>query len=142
MIVADANLSVYLYVEGAHTSEVREVLQRDPEWVVPSLWQSEFLNVMWQYIRQGAFSVEDALRRFHAARGLVRIEDPPPAELVLRLAADHNVTAYDATYAALGRHLGGQHVTYDGQVLAAGLGIHPRGEMNCPCADGASTLKS
>jgi predicted nucleic acid-binding protein len=90
MIVADVNLSVYLYVEGPHTPEVREVLQRDPEWVVPSLWQSEFLNMMWQYIRQDTFAVEDALRRFNAAKEMVRIEDPPPPELVLRLAADHN----------------------------------------------------
>jgi predicted nucleic acid-binding protein len=74
MIVADVNLSVYLYVEGPHTPEVREVLQRDPEWVVPSLWQSEFLNMMWQYIRQDTFVVEDALRRSNAAKEMVRIE--------------------------------------------------------------------
>ncbi len=51
MMVADANLTLYLYVEGPHTDEAQEVLRRDPEWVVPPLWQSEFLNVMWQYVR-------------------------------------------------------------------------------------------
>ena len=64
MIVADANLILYLYVEEPHTDEAQEVLRRDPEWVVPLLWQSEFLNVMWLYFRQGVFSEEDALRRF------------------------------------------------------------------------------
>ncbi|WP_228350786.1 type II toxin-antitoxin system VapC family toxin [Rhodocaloribacter litoris] len=118
--------SLGLSVEGAHTSEVRKLFQHDPEWIVPPLWESEFLNVMWRYIRQNTFSVDDALRRFRAARGLVRIVDTPPAELVLRLASDHDLTAYDATYAALGRHLGVPHVTYDRQVIAAGLGIHPR----------------
>ena len=56
MIVADANLTLYLYVEGPHTDEAQEVLRHDPQWVVPPLWQSEFLNVMWLYVRQGVFS--------------------------------------------------------------------------------------
>ena len=126
MIVADANLTLYLYVEGQHTGEAQEVLRRDPEWVVPPLWQSEFLNVMWLYVRQSDFSEEDALRRFREAERVVRIEGPPPAERVLRLAVQYGVTAYDATYAALARLLGVQHVTYDQQVLRAGLGIPPR----------------
>lgn len=126
MIVADANLVVYYYVEGPFTEEVRRVRLHDPEWVVPPLWRSEFLNVMWQYVRQGVFSEEDALRRFREAARIVRIEGPPPAEQVLRLAVQHSVTAYDATYAALARLLGAQHVTYDQHVLRAGLGIAPR----------------
>ena len=126
MIVADANLTLYLYVEGQHTGEAQEVLRRDPEWVVHPLWQSEFLNVMWLYVRQGVFSEEDTLRRFREAERVVRIEGPPPAERVLRLAVQHGLTAYDATYAALARLLGVQHVTYDQHVLRAGLGIAPR----------------
>ena len=126
MIIADNNLLVYYYVEGPFTEEVRRVRLRDPEWVVPPLWQSEFLNVMWLYVRQGVFSEEDALRRFREAERVVRIEASPPAERVLGLAVQHNVTAYDATYAALARLLGVQHATYDQQVLRAGLGIAPR----------------
>ncbi len=126
MIVADTNLLAYYYVEGPFTEEVRRVRLRDPEWVVPPLWQSEFLNVMWLYVRQGVFSEEDALRRFREAARVVRTEASPPAEQILGLAVQHNVTAYDATYAALARLLGVQHVTYDQQVLRAGLGIAPR----------------
>jgi predicted nucleic acid-binding protein len=125
MIVADANLTLYLYVEGQHTQEAQAVLRRDSAWVVPPLWQSEFLNVLWQYIRQDIFTEQDALRRYKEASRTVQIEENPPAEQRLHLAVQHNVTVYDATYAALARHLGVQHVTYDGQVLQAGLGIHP-----------------
>ena len=113
MIVADTNLLAYYYVEGPFTEEVRRVRLRDSEWVVPPLWRSEFLNVVWQYVRQGVFSEEDALRRFREAERVVRVESSPPAERVLGLAVQHNVTAYDATYAALARLLGVQHVTYD-----------------------------
>ena len=74
MMVADANLTLYLYVEGPHTDEAQEVLRRDSEWVVPPLWQSEFLKVMWLYVRQGVFSEEDALRRFREAERVVRVE--------------------------------------------------------------------
>lgn len=125
MIVVDTNLLVYYYVEGPFSEEVRRVRLRDPEWVVPPLWRSEFLNVMWQYVRQSVFSEEDALRRFREAERIVQIEASPPAERVLGLAVQHNMTAYDATYAALARLLRVQHVTYDQQVLRAGLGIAP-----------------
>ena len=103
MIVVDTNLLVYYYVDSPSTEEVRRVRLRDPEWVAPPLWRSEFLNVMWQYVRQGVFSEEDALRRFREAERVVQIEGPPPAERVLRLAVQHDVTAYDATYTALAR---------------------------------------
>ena len=126
MIVADANLTLYLYVEGPHTDEAQEVLRHDPQWVVPPLWQSEFLNVMWLYVRQGVFSEEDALRRFREAERVVRIEASPPVEQILGLAVQHDVTAYVATYAALAHLLGVQHVTYDQRVLRAGLGIASR----------------
>ena len=66
-------------MEGPHTDEIQEVLRRDPEWVAPPLWRSEFLNVMWLYVRQGVFSEEDALRRFREAERVVRIEGLQPS---------------------------------------------------------------
>ena len=126
MIVADNNLLVYYYVEGRFSEEVRHVRLRDPDWVVPALWPSEFLNVMWQYVRQDVFTEADALRRYREAENIVNLHPLPPADLVLRLAVEHGVTAYDATYAALARQLALEHITYDEKVLQAGLGRHPR----------------
>ncbi|RMF62903.1 MAG: PIN domain-containing protein [Bacteroidetes bacterium] len=113
-------------MEGACTPEARALFQHDAVWLVPPLWESEFLNVMWQYVRRGTFSRDEALRRFQAARKLVAVVEAPPAEHILRLAVTHDLTAYDATYAALGQWLGIPHVTYDQKVLAARQGIHPR----------------
>ena len=78
MMVADA-MTLYLYVEGPHTDEAQEVLRRDSEWVVPPLWQSEFLKVMWLYVRQGVFSEEDALRRFQYSIALPPSLTPSPS---------------------------------------------------------------
>ena len=126
MIIADNNLVVYLFVEGPHSEETRAVLKQEEAWMVPPLWRSEFLNAMLGYIRQDALTEAGAVRYFEEAEAIVQMIEPPRIDTVLHLAVQHRLSAYDATYAALARHLGVQHVTYDGQVLRAGLGIHPR----------------
>ena len=125
MIVADNNLVVYLFVESPYADEAQEVLRRDREWVVPPLWQSEFLNALLGHLRQGTLSEEGVFRHFLEAETIVHIAEPPPAREVLSLAVQHGLSAYDATYAALADHLGVLHITYDRQVLRAGLGTQP-----------------
>src|SRR5439155_280647 len=44
VIVVDTNLLVYLYVSGQNTAQAETVLVRDPVWVAPLLWRSEFRN--------------------------------------------------------------------------------------------------
>lgn len=53
MIVADTNLIVYLFLTGDQTRLAQKVLAKDPNWIVPPLWQSEFRNVLAAYIRRG-----------------------------------------------------------------------------------------
>jgi predicted nucleic acid-binding protein len=53
MIVADTNLIVYLFITGDQTALAQKVLDKDPQWIVPPLWQSEFRNVLAAYIRRG-----------------------------------------------------------------------------------------
>lgn len=45
--------------------------------------------------------------------------------LAAGLVAGHDLTLYDATYAAVARHLGAPLVTLDEQLLDAGLGVRP-----------------
>jgi len=53
MIVADTNLIVYLFITGDQSSLAQKVLNKDPQWIVQPLWQSEFRNVLAAYIRRG-----------------------------------------------------------------------------------------
>ena len=53
MIVADTNLIVYLFITGDQSSLAQKVLNKDPQWIVQPLWQSEFRNVLAVYIRRG-----------------------------------------------------------------------------------------
>ena len=62
MIVADTNLIAYFFIPGEHTTAAKSVFLRDPDWVAPLLWKSEFRNVLATYLRQGHFDLNDALR--------------------------------------------------------------------------------
>ena len=62
MIVVNTNLLVYLYVPGAHTARAEAVFQRDPLWMTPLLWRSEFRNTLAGLIRQDTLTLDTALR--------------------------------------------------------------------------------
>ena len=67
MIVADTNLISYLVLEGSRTKAARRAWQRDPRWVVPTLWRSEFLNVLCLSVRAGLIAEDDAFRTWEVA---------------------------------------------------------------------------
>ena len=50
MIVVDSNIIIYLHVHSEKTDLALRAIQRDPQWVAPPLWESEFRNVMAGYI--------------------------------------------------------------------------------------------
>ncbi len=62
-----------------------------------------------------------------AAREICVAATPDAAELALaaQLAVEHELTLYDAAYAAVARLRGALLATLDGRLLAAGLGLRP-----------------
>lgn len=61
MIVADTHLIAYLAMPSPYTEEAKRLLVRDPEWVAPVLWRSEFRNALALYLRKGLIRFEQAL---------------------------------------------------------------------------------
>ena len=117
MIVADTNLIVYLFITGDQTALAQKVLAKDPHWIVPPLWQSEFRNVLAAYIRRG-MAVSRAKRLMSdALQTLEKREILPPYEKVLDLIAESDCTAYDCEFVALANELNVQLVTADKQLL-------------------------
>jgi len=102
MIVADNSLISYFTIQGEFTEDAVAVRQKDPVWVAPLLWRSEFLNVLWLHVRQGEFGLDLAVEHIGLAEDLIadRSYEVAPTE-VLRLAVNSGCTAYDSQYVAL-----------------------------------------
>jgi len=118
MIVVDSNIIIYLHVQSERTALALQALQKDPYWVAPPLWESEFRNVMAGYIRRRILKIEDAKLVMKSA--LQTMEDReilPPSDLVLDLVAVSDCSAYDCEYVALARHLNVRLVTVDNKIL-------------------------
>lgn len=118
MIVADTNLVVGALVAPAGDDAAARVRERDPAWVAPPLWASEFRNVLATYVRTGRLSEAQAVRLWHAGRGLVEsvVVDPLQA---LAVAFESGVSGYDAEFAALADALDVPLVTADRRVREA-----------------------
>lgn len=118
MIVVDANVIVALVREASLTTVARAVYAADPEWIVPSLWQSEVLNALLNEVKAGHVTMEGALEAADMAAQLLRdrVRDCR-ASSILTTAHTSKLTAYDATYVVLARSLGLLLVTEDKQIL-------------------------
>ena len=119
MIVVDTNVIAYLMIAGERTTEARVAFRRDPEWVAPLLWQSEFRNVLAGYLLRG-LALEDALQLTREAERLMEggeyhVDSPR----VLSLAAASKCSAYDCEFVALAQELGVPLVTSDRAILNA-----------------------
>lgn len=118
MIVADTNLIVYLFVTGDKTPLAQEVLAKDPHWIVPPLWQSEFRNVIAGYIRRGMILIQAKQVMKNAILTLENRQVLPSSEKILDLISETDCTAYDCEFIALAQQLDVLLVTADKQLLS------------------------
>lgn len=117
MIVADTNLIVYLFITGDQTELAQKVLDKDPYWIVPPLWRSEFRNVLASYIRRGITLVQAKQVMQNAMQTLEKRQVVPSEDEIFDLIANSSCTAYDCEFVALARQLNIHLVTADKQLL-------------------------
>lgn len=117
MIVADTNLIVYLFITGDQTTLAQDVLAKDPHWIVPPLWQSEFRNVLAGYIRRGMKLAEAQEIMIDAMLTLEHRQVTPSTEKIFELISKSDCTAYDCEFLALAQQLDILLVTADKQLL-------------------------
>lgn len=114
MIVVDTNVISYLLIEGDKTSSAQELWSRDSDWRVPTLWRHEFLNVLATLGKAGGLDLDDAQEIWHMGLDFFsRCEEEANPVAALRLAVQTGISAYDAQYVALARHLDVPLVTED-----------------------------
>ena len=118
MIVVDTNLIGYLYLSSERTEQAERAFLKDPQWVAPLLWRSEFRSVLSHYIRRGILNVEEAEQIMDEAQALMAGQEYEVVSSdVLRLVARSGCTAYDREFVALAQELGLVLVTVDREVL-------------------------
>jgi predicted nucleic acid-binding protein len=120
VIVVDANIISYLFINGENTEKAELVYKNDPEWIAPILWRSEFRNVLAFYIRNQNLELEKAVKLMDEAEYLMNDNEYDVTSLdVLKLAAKSGCSAYDCEYVALAQDLGIKLITFDQQLLKA-----------------------
>jgi len=118
MIVVDTNIIVYFLIRGKRTEAAHEVWKKDPQWVVPALWRSEFMNVLVMYVEHGGLSKSSCMKLFHDAVDLfLHQEAAAPLLDVLSTALSAHITAYDSYYISLARFLDLPLITQDSELL-------------------------
>lgn len=118
VIVADANLIVYLLLPGRHTEDAVAALARDGDWRVPPLWRSEVRNALRGHARAGDIDLPTAVAAMHDAELRFRAgEEYVDSARVLELACTTGLSAYDCEYAAVAEALGVVVVTGDDRVV-------------------------
>ncbi len=120
MLVVDANVVVYLLVEGEKTAQARDLWTFDHDWHAPQLLLYELTNVFCRLIRQRALLFETALAALDSGVRLVRMVDQaPPAARILEIGTKLRISAYDACYLATAETLRAPVFTEDTRLLRA-----------------------
>ena len=120
MIVADTNLVAYLLIEGEQTPNARAVWDKDPQWALPTIWRSEFLNVLTTSVRARILTLAQAHDTWHIAQTIFGPgEVEPSGDDVLDAASKWKLSAYDAQFVVAALDLGVPLVTTDRQILTA-----------------------
>lgn len=124
MIVVDTNIVAYLLLRGTHTEMARQVFLRNSNWAAPSLWRSEFRNVLSRYVQQKHIALAHAIELQTVAEELFAGREYAVNSIaILETAAASECSAYDCEFVTLARTLGVPLVTNDQQVLRAFPGI-------------------
>lgn len=119
MIAVDTNLLIYFYVQGEHSALAEKTFLKDPHWIAPVLWRSEFLSVLAAGIKKGIFEFEVAAEIMTEAERLMEGHEYSVSPIaVLRLSSRSRCSSYDCEYVSLAQELGVPLVTMDEQILA------------------------
>ena len=120
MIVIDTNVLAYLLLPYEHSPQADAVFKRDPEWVAPVLWRSEFRNLLAGYVRRKTLTFDEVLKVQAEAEALLagNVHDVD-SRRVLELVRDSDCSAYDCEFVALALRLEVKVVTMDAKILKA-----------------------
>lgn len=130
MIVADTCLVFHLFNKTNLTLFAQDILEKDPYWILPPLWQEEYANVLSKLARKGLIAFADVIKHFKKTLDdLNRCEVSVDIERALEISINHKISVYDAHFITLAIENNSLVITEDKEIL-----------KNCPLH--SSDLKS
>jgi len=118
MIVADTSIISYLLLPTSFSSSVDSLYKIDSHWVAPTLWKSEFRNVLALYLRKKLITFEKAIQLQDSAELMMTDNEyNVTSSQVLSLVTKSTCSAYDCEFISLAQHLNSKLVTQDKKVL-------------------------
>ncbi|MFQ5420460.1 MAG: VapC toxin family PIN domain ribonuclease, partial [Anaerolineae bacterium] len=72
MIVVDTNILLYYTVKSPNNETAVQVYAKDPVWVAPFLWRSEFRNSTLLYLRKEILTLGQVLKIVQTAERMMR----------------------------------------------------------------------
>jgi predicted nucleic acid-binding protein len=125
MIAVDTNVIASLVLPTSEATEAAvRALESDRDWVAPLLWRSEFGNVLATGVKNGWFSLDEALEAWSAAEELMEGgEYSVPVVEAVKLAAESGCSSCDCEFVVLARDLEVKLVTLDRELLAKFEGV-------------------
>jgi predicted nucleic acid-binding protein len=118
VIVVDTNVICYRWMSSPNSAAAETALAKDPHWIAPLLWRSEFRNILAVAIRKKALTIDAAQEIMRKAEvSFERSEFAVSSDAVLRLVARSHCTAYGCEFVALADAERVQLVTADRQIL-------------------------
>jgi predicted nucleic acid-binding protein len=118
VIAVDTNIICYRWMPSPHAGAVDKLLAKDPDWIAPFLWRSEFRNVLAGALRQKLITLDLANQIASKAEWhLANREFAVSSHAVLNLVATSACSAYDCEFVALAEEQRVPLITLDRQIL-------------------------
>lgn len=118
MIAVDTNVICYYWLPSSFSQAAESVERKDPDWIVPPLWRSEFRNALASSVRHGVIVMKDALDLLDRAENRYQPNEfAVSSRTVMDLVANSSCSAYDCEFVAVARERGVPLVTADRQIL-------------------------
>jgi predicted nucleic acid-binding protein len=118
VIAVDTNIICYRCMASPQGAIADAAWRRDPHWIAPVLWRSEFRNVLAGAMRQRSITLDSAIEIADLAEAMLAgNEFTVSSDAVMHLVARSACSAYDCEFVALAEAEGVRLLTADRQVL-------------------------
>ena len=117
-VVVDTNVLAYYWLPGLQTTAALALRRATDDWYAPTLWRSEFRNILAGYLRRGTLSLAQAQATMQAAEAELKdFEGQVDSTQILHLVDQSNCSAHDCEFVALAMTKNLPLVTEDKRIL-------------------------